>query len=1451
MALVRNVFSQITDPSLKAVIQDDSYRTIKAELNQAKIINPYAQTAQAADLLETLGVITHPYAIATHTHAAAKALELDLYHSVSHYLPRENPVTFMFMKPAKLQYFRRGPQHRDHFINSWVEPKDLARYPEQTVVDGIPPIQTSIAFMGDTLHFLTPKFVGMLFARSPKLKTFYATMVLPPEALHKMNSLYPQIYTLQYKEKGFIYTPGGHAGASYYHEYSQLGWLDVGLIEYFEENAPDGSEYLGTKWAVTAQRIETKGANHLFVFQRGRLQTPQMRSYATNTQYITVPAVFLPKKFNSRQPLKKTIAQQMFLYIKSVKQVTERDIYSKLRQLIKTSELQEYSPDELVLLVNYFMLISELSSKTSAEEVLSGSLFKKLFRPIKSKVTDFIHKLFGQPEFAQLLEALLWTNVDLILPVRYVKILSCLGGWDNEMPFKFRTLPGESELSSDELGPQLSHYDSSPKPAPSAIEASEEATALLLKTRGLVGKRRVARLRSEGDPEVAACLKIKGEPVTSQSPSSSGLSVLEKELDQMAMQQTKLIVQEEEKEDFIKTVLSKRRKACEDKPSLPLSPELESRYEALKSKAKEVEKSKAEPKRKDESYTEMANKTLIENAKEAGLPWAVWMPKLNALGFEAREKQYHPITKSMIMPITDIKTGIPVHRETKAPQELLDLLKALSRMPTLWTPDTLRAKSFTSDIKNGRTGKCLQQESQSWKEAQTLKVDHNIRPVPLSVIHGAGGSGKSAALQDLLRDHPELPIQVILPTNELRMDWLSKLPRNRPENFRTFEKAYLQTNAPVIIMDDYGKLPQGYVEAFAVTHPNVELIVLTGDNKQSVHHETNEQAMIAQLEPSTKIFSNFSRYYINATHRNAKKLANMLGVYSDNKKELKITHGFQPIKDIHLLVPSLVKKAAFSEAGHKTSTYAGCQGITAHKVQILLDSDTPMCSQEVLYTALSRAVDSIHFINTAPTSSNFWEKLEATPYLKTFLSMVREDKILEWRPKEPEPAKEEPPKTHFPVENGNTILEEFTEELAEKHEREIFNESHGHTNCVQTDNKIIQLFSHQQAKDEALLWETIKARLVISHKEHNWTEFVKKRDIGDILWLNYKRAMHLPEDPIPFDEELWELAAREIQHTYLSKSTQMLKNGERRQSPDFGEKDILIFLKSQWVKKMEKLGAPKIKPGQTIASFQQSAVMLYGTMARYMRRIRDIYMPEHIMINCERTPTDLSYWALNYWNFDKPSYANDFTAFDQSQDGAMLQFEILKAKHHNIPEWVLEGYLDIKLDSRIFLGTLSIMRLTGEGPTFDANTECNIAYTHTRFDIPEGVAQLYAGDDSAMDATCLEKPSFKLIESELSLKCKPCLKAQIPGEWAEFCGYLITPKGLIKDPLKLAASFRLAKERGKRELDNCLENYARDMKLAYDLGDDLLELLTPEQAQLHQVTVRDMIKLGASDILNL
>nr|QUP51765.1 replicase [Alternanthera mosaic virus] len=1530
MAHFRSVLDQMNDPSLRAVIQEEAYREIKKTIAETKQYNPYAQDPAAADSLEKLGIESNPFSVRAHTHAAAKSIELDMYKITGYSLPKENPITFLFMKRSKLQYFHRGPQHGDLFLNAYIEPKDVTRYALEDLFKPsiTPEIQTRVAFIGDTLHFLPLGAIREIFTSSQKLQTLYATMVLPPEAMHRMHSIHPSIYELEFHEKNFIYKPGGHAGASYCHEYSQLQWLKVGKFEWCDKKYQ--------KHHVTSQILETKGANHLFVFQRGNFATPTYRTFGVETKFVTLPPIFLPKKYNARYPIKKTVAQQLFLYIKSVKTVTERDIWAKVRQIIKTAELQSYSAKELALIVNYYLLISKLDSVTCFDNVLTGGVLKKLFKPIVAWWSTFRGKIFGKEEFEQLMEALEWVDVSLSYKVETYSQTN-----PNNQPkvmFGYEWLSTETGNpgTEEDVAPETPQEDEDPHER--YIQALQTLTKAL-DQESAPPPTEPAQCSSTSNPQQEEHFRPPHNLHTDESPSCSGssnsfachcpcgteLKVFSAEfppipplshgdrlknreafffsrdgtpysytggshasrgwpafLDQILA--TAELVRP--LPHFNQCLIQKYQRGA----SIPFHRDDEPCYDAdhqvLTINLTGEAEFKVSCKAGSGSCTLVENQfhlsppgfqkthkhsvvslsagrvslTFRSTVKQSvtseegdcvesdNLPWKAWLGKLRNLGFRGMQLQYDP-NGALISPIESVKS-LPKCSPEKVNPSLLKMLDDQARAPTPFSPSPIRAKAYSSDVKNSRIGALLRQQGKDWGHRFDSLVENGQRQLAISVIHGAGGSGKSRALQMYLKDNPDADVTIVLPTNELRLDWLKKLPTFPADQIKTFEKALLAPTKPTVIFDDYGKLPAGYIESFSFYMSSAELLVLTGDSKQSVHHESNENAMSSLIEPFTLEADKYSRYYINATHRNKRDLANKLGVYSEVTGITSITQGNHPVPGLHLLVPSLYKKQAFSEMGHKVSTYAGCQGLTAPRVQILLSEETSMCSREVIYTALSRAVHSIHFVNCGPNNQAFWAKLESTPYLKAFLSTLREDAAPVVKPKEEAPAPVDPPKTHIPVDSAMPIYEDILEQMPEKHEREIFSEKHGHSNCVQTEDTFVQMFSHQQAKDETLLWATIEARLVLSNPKANWQEFMEKKPIGDVLFGFYREAMGLPTEPIAFEPQLWESCIHEVQRTYLAKPINMLKNGQARQSPDYDPNMISLFLKSQWVKKMEKLGALKIKPGQTIASFHQATVMLFGTMARYMRRMREVFQPKNIAINCEMTPEDLTDWAVGpagQWKFAGPSLANDFTAFDQSQDGAMLQFEVLKAKHHSIPEDVLDAYLHIKTNSKIFLGTLAIMRLTGEGPTFDANTECNIAFTHAKFQIPKGTAQLYAGDDSAIDGNPPVRESFRMIEQKLKLRSKPVVAMQEKGDWAEFCGYRITPKGFIKDPKKLHASLVLEKKKGN--LKNVLRSYELDLALAYQHRDELHELLSEEELRLHYDTVRTLVKSGGGEVL--
>jgi hypothetical protein len=76
----------------------------------------------------------------------------------------------------------------------------------------------------------------------------------------------------------------------------------------------------------------------------------------------------------------------------------------------------------------------------------------------------------------------------------------------------------------------------------------------------------------------------------------------------------------------------------------------------------------------------------------------------------------------------------------------------------------------------------------------------------------------------------------------------------------------------------------------------------------------------------------------------------------------------------------------------------------------------------------------------------------------------------------------------------------------------------------------------------------------------------------------------------------------------------------------------------------------------------------------------------------------------------------------------------------------------------------------------------------------------------------------------------------------DFCGWLLTRHGVVKEPEQLYQSLQLGLRLGK--LDEIVPSYSLDFSYAYRLGDKLHDIFNERQMAFHSATVRLMHKLG-------
>nr|QED43989.1 replicase [Garlic virus A] len=1512
MTAVQKLFDQISDPNTKAGYSNACFEAAQTASKKALAIAPFSVTNPEALTLERIGITTSPFATTSHTHAADKIIENDCLSIIGHYLPKKEAVTLIQLKRGKLHLLGRNP-NLDKFQNYCYEPKDVLRY-GLTNPNSCPKVDTEYAVLADTLHFMSPKQLYTLFSKNPKLERLFATLVLPIEALHKLPSLFPDVYKLEYYKDHFSYMPGGHGGGAYVHSYSTLRWLDtaqVGPVDY-------DKSCITNPWPITdylsIEKIETKAAHHIMLIQRRRAQVdwplPTLWVFHAS-DYVKLPPIFYPPEANVQKTYPHVFVKRMQLYCFSVKAVSLRDIFAKLRQVIETQELIRYSMADLIRLANYLLFITGMNQLSDYESPLLENLFGKLCASIRMRLRTFFQNLLGKTSYAALL------TVTDVIPVHFTttpKRREAVGeSWfrssdDEPKPKSEPTQPcGPSPDDLDllawfhelENGPSINPQSEAPNPtkAQTSGPATSE-TPGSKETPIAPGNPTVPSFPKTHDAEKYSTRSLEqGTMFESSTPSNDQLetnkqnvtvvnhttapkgndetgapSLVTPNPNQPHDIHTQAECCNNDDEDAFSIDSSSDCDDCESMPSLEEATDADSLdLESIMpdittepcpnpeegSNAALTEESESDPHdQQNDTPTSgitdpEADKAEVADQATSSDQMQPARPRLEPLdhatvdilklhGFTALQPQHDGADQ--IQPVY-FNDKVKRHRQLEAKdlcataKPFVTLAASLHRGVYSYRISNKRATAYMSDVKNNLTGLVLPKLDRDLLSSWVALAERTTREVGLLVIHGAGGAGKSRALQELLRSSPELleAVNIVVPTINLANDWKKKLSSMDPRRVMTFEKACERECKGVTIFDDYGKLPAGFVDAYLAIKVNVELAILTGDQRQSTHHQDRE-SQIALLSSNVAHFAPYTDYYINATHRQPRRLANPIKVHAERLVGGSVRRSDLVPDRAMVLVPAFRSQSLLTDLGRQAMTYAGCQGLTLNHLTIVLDKDTPLCSEEVLYTAFSRASESITFVNTHSDNPEFLAKLDATPYLKTLISWVREDEQAGCSSPPPEPnVRDEPTKTHIPVTNDKVQLDDKVETMEDKDTRELWS-GEEKTNLMQTQDPIIQLFPHQQSKDEALFKITMNERIRTANPEKNAKSLQHTLNAGDLLFEAYAQFMKVPAEPQAFDKRLWTHCRQLALRTYLSKPAANLQQGASRQDPDFPDNAIALFNKSQWVKKLEKVGA-KFKAGQTISAFKQQVVLLTTTMALYLRKKREQHQPDNVFIMCERTPEQFNNFVLTKWDFSRPNYTSDYTQYDQSQDGPFLNFELRKARHLGVPDEVLAFYRFIKTHAKTFVGNLAIMRLSGEGPTFDANTECNIAYDALRFRLDDNVRACYAGDDLVRDRACEERAGWVYSERLFSLKAKPLVTNK-----PDFCGWRLTPYGIVKSPTQLYQSLQLALRLGK--VEDVKRSYAIDYLFAYRLGDKLYDIFDEEELEKHQLVTRTLIKKG-------
>lgn len=276
-----------------------------------------------------------------------------------------------------------------------------------------------------------------------------------------------------------------------------------------------------------------------------------------------------------------------------------------------------------------------------------------------------------------------------------------------------------------------------------------------------------------------------------------------------------------------------------------------------------------------------------------------------------------------------------------------------------------RAKNLASNLKNecdGVLGAVFRQNP-SLDASYYMKLDGRVdvaesRQVQLIHISGFPGCGKSFPIAQLLKtSNFQSNSRVVVPTVELRAEWKSLWPLRSSDAWRisTWETSLFKS-APVLVIDEVYKLPNGFLDLILIADPAIEFVILLGDPCQTVYSSTNPDSSNYRLQPEVDHLAPYRDLYCFWTHRLPQNIAKFFQVQTSNDAEGFVHVHHSPNPKLPLLCPSVVTARALSSTCSRTQTFASSQGSTFDPpVQLFITRDIRMCSKSTIFVALTRS----------------------------------------------------------------------------------------------------------------------------------------------------------------------------------------------------------------------------------------------------------------------------------------------------------------------------------------------------------------------------------------------------------------------------------------------------------------------------------------------------------------
>lgn len=313
-----------------------------------------------------------------------------------------------------------------------------------------------------------------------------------------------------------------------------------------------------------------------------------------------------------------------------------------------------------------------------------------------------------------------------------------------------------------------------------------------------------------------------------------------------------------------------------------------------------------------------------------------------------------------------------------SPNHLYRFLKQHTDIPTravhCYPLHLHRAKNLMSNMKNHLEGAMFRTTDRPNTSPDHLHMLSAVvdscgpRSVDLSVVLGFPGCGKSYPIMQALKVRKKRDFMVVVPTVNLRNEWLTALQLPSNENWRvsTWEVALTRT-VDFVIIDEIFKLPNGYLDLLIALNPNLHSALVLGDPLQGDYHSVNEDSTNRFITSELYHLQPFFTSYIAYTRRLDNYTAGCLGVRTYSNRFYAATRGQRLNSKKTTLVTQRAIASNMNMNGIPSYTAAGSQGLTVNdRVTIVIDKSWNRCSPQISFVACTRSRSGVHFAGLQP-----------------------------------------------------------------------------------------------------------------------------------------------------------------------------------------------------------------------------------------------------------------------------------------------------------------------------------------------------------------------------------------------------------------------------------------------------------------------------------------------------